>query len=194
MIEFFYFETYFIIMDSDLRKRIISILLEEKKKEYLCHIQFVVEIGLQLAKEFNINPDIIEVACLLHDIGRDKELHGEKHAQAGKRITGEILSGTNFSEKQKEKIFSCILSHNLQEIPVSIEEQIVRTADGGSKVEYHEAFMLLCKKNTYAERLGWGKKYLKDGYESISLESYKEKIKSKYLLINGLYDKILSMI
>lgn len=181
-------------MESNLREKITGILVKEKKKEYVCHIQYVIEIGLRLAEEYNVDRDIIEAACLLHDIGRDKELPGESHSQAGKRMAKEILNGTNFSDEQKEKIFACILSHNAEDVPVSVEEQIVRTADGGSKVEYHEAFMLLCKKNTYEERLAWGKKYLEKGYASISLEAYKKEIEQKYISINDIYKKISELI
>lgn len=177
-------------MEIELKKKVINILQKEKKKEYLCHIQYVVEIGSRLAKEYQVDQDIIEAACLLHDIGRDKELSGESHCQAGKRIAEELLTDTNFNDHQKENIFTCILSHNLQEIPESIEEQIVRSSDGGSKVEYHEAFMLLCKKNTYDERLAWGMKYLEKGYSNISLESYKKKVEQKYFFIADIYKKI----
>lgn len=181
-------------MNLELKTKIIDILLKEKKKEYLCHIQFVVEIGLNLAKELGADLNIIETACWLHDIGRDKELPGEKHPQTGRRMAEEILKDTEFSDKQKQKIYACILSHNADTTPLSIEEQIVRTADGGSKVEYHEAFMLLCKKETYEERLAWGIKYLEDGFTSISLDSYRQRIEPKYNSIIDIYNKISRMI
>lgn len=181
-------------MQNELKEKIIDILLKEKKKEYLCHIQYVVKIGLQLAAECGVRQDIIEAACLLHDIGRDKELEGEGHNQTGKRIAEEILKNTNFTEEEKQKIYLCILSHSSAEVPESIEEQIVRTADAGSKVEYHEAFMLLCKKATYEERLAWAIKYLYKGYKNISIQSYKEKIEQKYISINNIYQDINKMI
>jgi len=181
-------------MDNGLKKKLINLLLEEKKKEYLCHIQYVVEIGLSIAKGYDVDIDVIETACLLHDIGRDKEFLGEKHNQSGKRITENILRETDFTEEQKQKIYACILAHNSDKIPESIEEQIVRSADGGSKVEYHEAFMLMCKKTTYEERLAWGIKYLDDGFDSISIESYRDTVKNKYNSIYTIYKRINDMI
>lgn len=177
-------------MNSKLRQKIIDILLKDKKKEYLCHIQYVVEIGLGLAKELNVDLNIIETACWLHDIGRGNELPGEEHPLTGKRMAEEILKESDFTEEQKQKIYACILSHNADMIPCSIEEQIVRTADGGSKIEFHEAFMLLCKKETCEERLDWGIKYLNDGFSKISLDSYRQKIESKYNSIINIYNKI----
>ncbi|OGI59670.1 hypothetical protein A3C60_01870 [Candidatus Nomurabacteria bacterium RIFCSPHIGHO2_02_FULL_37_45] len=181
-------------MNQELKNKIMEILLKENKKEYVCHIQYVVKIGLELAEENKVDPNIVEIACLLHDIGRDKELPGEHHSQTGKRIAEEILKDSLLSQEQQKKIVQCILAHGFDDTPLSTEEQIVRSADAGSKVEYHEAFMLMCKKITYEERLAWGNKYLQKGFEKISIQSYKEKVEQKYTAINAIYQKILSMI
>lgn len=176
-------------------KKIIDFLLKETKKEYVCHIRYVAQIGLQLAKEHGgLGLDVIEVACLLHDVGRDKELPGEDHAETGKRIAEEVLRDSKFTEEQKEKIYLCISSHGSEEVPLTIEEQIIRSADAGSKVEYHEAFMLMCKKTTYEERLLWGMKYLQKGFDKISISWYKEKVRQKYDSINEIYQSISKMI
>jgi len=106
-------------MDTKLRTKIMEILLKENKKEYLCHIQYVVKIGLELAKKCNVDLNVIETACLLHDIGRDKELPNENHNQTGKRIAEEILKGSKFSEKEQQKIVQCILAHGFHEVPDS---------------------------------------------------------------------------
>lgn len=181
-------------MEIELKEKIVEILLRDNKKEFLCHIQFVLEIGMRLAKDNNADVDVVEAACLLHDIGRGKELAGEDHPQTSKRIAEELLVNSDYSEEQKEKIFTCILSHGAKDIPATLEEQIVRTADGGSKVEYHEAFMLLCKKDTYEERLVWGIKYLEKGYVNMTISAYKKELKQKYASISGVYKKIFKMI
>lgn len=177
-------------MTRDLKKEIMNILLAEKKKEYLCHIQYVIKIAMKLAKDYDVDPEIIELSCLLHDIGRGKELDGEKHSQAGKRIAEKILQNSTFSEEKKQQIYSCILSHNSPIVPKSIEEEIVRSADAGSKIEYHEAFMLMCKKTTYEDRLAWGIKYLQKGFDKISINSYKDKCQFKYVKIMEIYSDI----
>ena len=182
-------------MDQELKEYLMGIILKENKKEYVCHLQYVVEIGMRLANAYpSVDPLVIEVACLLHDIGRDKELPGEVHAQTGHRLGGEILKNTQLSEDQKKNILSCILLHNSDDIPETIEQQIVRTADAGSKVEYHEAFMLMCKKPTYNERLAWGIKYLEKGYKKICIDSYQVQIQKKYEMIHSIYEKTLTMI
>lgn len=79
-------------MHHKLKKDIIDILLQEKKKEYLCHIKYVVEIALFISKKYKkVDKKIIEIACLLHDIGRDKEIENEEHNHAGKRIAINIF-------------------------------------------------------------------------------------------------------
>lgn len=176
-------------------KKIINLLLKETKKEYLCHLRYVAEIGLRLAKEHGgLDLDVIEASCLLHDIGRDKEFPGEDHAETGRRIAKEVLKNSKFTEEQKQKIYLCISSHGSDEVPKTIEEQIIRSADAGSKVEYHEAFMLMCKKTIYEERLAWGMKYLHKGFNKISILWYKKKVRPKYESINEIYQNILNLI
>jgi putative nucleotidyltransferase with HDIG domain len=181
-------------MDETLRKMLQDALTTEKSKEYACHVQYVAQIGIRLAREVGADVAVVEVACLLHDIGRDKELPGEDHAQTSERIARGLLEQSSFSDSQRELIFESILLHGSDTIPEKIEAQIVRSADAGSKVEFHEAFMLMCKKPTYEERLAWGMRYLEKGYEKISIESYKTRLRDKYDSISAMYKSTLAAI
>jgi putative nucleotidyltransferase with HDIG domain len=181
-------------MDAGFRQKIMDVVLKDNKKEYACHLQYVVEAGLRLAKEYKVDEDVIETACLLHDIGRDKELPGEVHSQTSHRLVADILADSPLSEAQRENVLACVLLHNSEETPETIEQQIVRSADAGSKVEYHEAFMLMCKKQTYEEHLAWGMKYLEKGYRKTCLESYRSRIQEKYEAINLIYQRTLETI
>lgn len=167
----------------------MQILLKDKSKEYACHVQYVVEIGVRLAREYSADPDMIELACLLHDVGRDKELPGEDHAQTSRRLAEGLLADASLPSGQLEKILSSIEHHNSDALPETIEQRIVRTADAGSKIEYHEAFMLMCKKQNYEERLTWGMKYLEKGYEKICIDPYRQSIQEKYESIANIYNK-----
>ncbi len=181
-------------MDETLRKTLLDALMAEKSKEYACHVQYVAQIGARLAHELGADEAVVEAACLLHDIGRDKELSGEEHAQTSVRIARELLERSSFSDSQRELIFESILSHGSDTIPEKIEAQIVRSADAGSKVEFHEAFMLMCKKPTYEERLAWGMRYLEKGYSKISIEAYKARLQEKYNSISAIYKSTLAAI
>lgn len=181
-------------MDDSFRQTLLNAVFKENKKEYSCHIQYVVEAGLRLAEEYGADKDIIETACLLHDIGRDKEVSGEAHSQTSRRMAVSLLADSPLNEIQREKALDCIEFHNSEETPESIEQQIVRSADAGSKVEYHEAFMLMCKKQTYQERLAWGMKYLEKGYRKTCLDSYRDHIQERYDSIRSVYQRTLDMI
>jgi putative nucleotidyltransferase with HDIG domain len=181
-------------MNDALRKNIMNVLIPEKKKEYACHVQYVAKIGLALAEEFSADKEVVEIACLLHDIGRDKELPGEEHAETSRRLAEAILKGSSLSPEQISLIYACILSHGSEEVPPTIEQRIVRSADAGSKVEYHEAFMLMCKKLTYQERLEWGVKYLEKGFSKICVDTYKERSKAKYEELGSMYRSTLEVI
>jgi len=178
-------------MDIDeFKEKTRDLVSRNSKKEYLCHIKFVVKIGLELAQEVGADADVVEVACLLHDIGREKELANETHEQAGFRIVKDMLTEVDLETEKKEKILDAIAFHNGLDVPELLESQIVRTADGASKVKYHEAFMLLCKKNTVGERLAWGIKYLEKGYSRVSFDSVKTNLQPKYNEIKLTYEDI----
>ncbi len=178
----------------DLRKKIIveiiNLIKEKHEKEFYGHLQFVAKIGLHLSKKYKTDPLVIEISCLLHDLGRRQENENENHAQASYRLVKPFLEKFQLSNQQKKLILQSILNHQGQEIPKSIEEAIVITADASSKVLYHEAFMLLCKKNNYQDRLKWGLKYLEKGFHSIVFPDFKEKVRPKYEYLKEIYSLV----
>lgn len=174
----------------NVRDTILERLHQEKEKELHCHVQFVVRIGLELAKQFAVDSKIIELSCLLHDIGRDLEIGDEDHGDAGARIAQEILVKASIPPEEIAVILDCIRFHNKELPHYTLEQKIVITADSASKVQYHEAFMLLCKKQTYDEKLSWGKKYLEKGYNNTILSEYKHIVEEKYRTIKKIYDAI----
>jgi putative nucleotidyltransferase with HDIG domain len=180
------------MLDENFRTKLINKVLEAHAKEYACHVQYVAEIGLRLAQETGADPGVIETACLLHDIGRDFEQGEEDHAEAGYRIAKEFLSDSPLTEEQRTAVINSILSHNSDEVPATLPQQIVRSADAGSKVEFHEAFVLMSKKQTYVEKLLWARKYLDKGYSKISFDSYKESLRPKYEALSAMYQRSLT--
>lgn len=177
-----------------LKEQVIQKLLEVHEKEYYCHVQFVAEIGRVLAKTHNVDENLIEIACLLHDLGRDFEIGEEDHGDAGKRMAEKLLEESILPEDVQEVVLRCIKNHCKELTEYTIEEKIVISADCAQKVQYHEAFILLCKKKTYKEKLIWGRKYLEKGYTKTLLPEYKETITSKYNELKSIYAKIDSSI
>ncbi len=175
---------------SLLKKKLLKEILKEHEKEYHCHIQFVIKIGKELSKRYNVDPTTIELACILHDIGRDHELQEEKHEDAGARITLELLKNSGLPKRQINKIISCVKNHSNFDLNLPLEEKVVLTADSASKVLYHEAFMLMCEKETYKEKLEWGLKYLEKGYQKIAFPDFKREITKRYQTLKDIYDSV----
>lgn len=179
---------------TELKAIVMRKLLEHHEKEYRCHVQFVRDIGIELARAHDVDEQLIEIACLLHDIGRDQELPGEDHPDTGARIVRELLVDTALTLDDVELIARCVKNHGEQLPDASIEEKIVLTADAASKVLYHEAFMLMCKKQTYGEKLAWGNKYLEKGYHKCAFDDYKQRIYPQYKLLRDIYDAVAAQV
>jgi putative nucleotidyltransferase with HDIG domain len=165
-------------------------LYEDKEKELQCHVQFVLRMGLELAEKYQVDPKIIELSCLLHDIGRSHEEGDEDHGDSGARIAKELLKDTGIASDELEIILKCIQNHTKKLHNYTIEQKIIITADGASKVLYHEAFILLCKKQSYREKLEWGRKYLEKGFRNTLFPESKRMITKKYKSLKETYDSI----
>ena len=76
------------------------------------HILHVVRIGKKLAEQFSADPEIVEIAALLHDYAgiKDHSLHKEHHIQ-GAIEAEKILKDLNFPEQKIEAVKHCIENH-----------------------------------------------------------------------------------
>ena len=173
---------------QELIKQIESLVKEKHVKEFYCHIQFVRKIGLELSKKHSADDLVMEIACLLHDIGRKQEIGVENHAQAGVRLIRPLLGEFALSIKQKELILQCILNHGGHQKPKSEEGKIIISADAASKVLYHEAFMLLCKKDNSKDKAKWDLKYLEKGFAQVQHQDLE--LKTKYNHLKSVYSAI----
>lgn len=129
-----------------------TFLMEDKLKEWSCHVQFVRDIAMQLQQKYGGDALVIEVAAILHDVGRGRELDGEHHSLAGMREAKVFLDGYALDEQQKLLILQCIKNHGAEEPPQTLEEKIIISADSASKIVYHTCFMLMCKKENTVSR------------------------------------------
>jgi len=76
------------------------------------HILHVVRIGKKLAERFDADPEIVEIAALLHDYAgiKDHSLHKEHHIH-GAIEAEKILKDLNYSEQKIEAVKHCIENH-----------------------------------------------------------------------------------
>lgn len=99
------------------------------------HVDRVYNLCLSLAKGKKVDLQVLEIAALLHDVGREAE-HKDKtgktdHAKIGAGVAENILRDLGFSEAKIEHIKECILSHRFRGkiIPKSLEAKILFDAD-----------------------------------------------------------------
>ena len=100
------------------------------KEDYEVHTGVVEKLSLYLAEKFNANKLIVQLAALLHDIGRIKG-NTENHEKYSAKEAERILSELKVEKEIVEKVKECILVHRHSDfiIPESLEARILKIAD-----------------------------------------------------------------
>ena len=165
---------------------------EHMEKELFCHLQFVLRVAMDMVHEYPwVHKECVFVASLMHDIGRPHSSEVDPHEWVGARMVYHILPWMWYSREEIDIISWCVMRHNGKLWFQNYEEEIVANADASSKVLYHEAFALLCKKEGYEEKARWCQKYLEKWWSLITLDLLRERARPKYEAINDIYDQIL---
>lgn len=117
----------------------VAILMQGDSAHDLDHVERVYRLALTIARQESLKQDIdfevLEAACLLHDIGGEaeaKDLSGQTdHAEVSAEMAGPILTELGFSQEKIKHIQNCILSHRYRNDyePTTIEAQILFDAD-----------------------------------------------------------------
>ena len=100
-------------------------------REHVCR---VLRAALKIADtEPEANRDILTAACLLHDIGREREYADPavSHAEAGAEMAYRFLLEQGWEERRAAHVSACILTHRFRSgrEPASIEAKILYDAD-----------------------------------------------------------------
>lgn len=99
------------------------------------HVFRVFNIAMKLARDEEVDMEVLQVALYLHDIARvkeDKDQSGRTdHALLGAEMSREILKNLKYSDKFINHVVECILSHRYKTgvKPSSIEAKILFDAD-----------------------------------------------------------------
>lgn len=125
-----------------MRKDIIRKIEKEARRYFIgasgchdwTHVDRVKNLALRIGKKEKANLDIIEIAALLHDIGRKKEMKEKGlfcHAEYGGKISRKILKKYGLSKEHIENIVHCIESHRFRNklVPESLEAKVLYDAD-----------------------------------------------------------------
>ena len=124
------------MIKKELIKQVRNYSFENSEKDDIhgfLHIERVRNLCLQLGKEMNANLLLLEIAALLHDIGRKSKNKEINHANISADITKNYLSSINynFSKGEIDQIIHCIKSHSFSNkiIPQTLEAKILSDAD-----------------------------------------------------------------
>ena len=97
---------------------------------YNVHVKYVVKYSKELAKKLNADEEIVEIAALLHDIGRIDGTN-ENHHEVGAEYAEEFLIKNGYDKEKTVIVKNCILSHrgSVKIERKSIEAECVASAD-----------------------------------------------------------------
>ena len=135
---------------SEIIERIKNLVKEEDNIElFNNHISLVIKYAKKLALDENEDIEAIEIAALLHDLGRIR-YGGKEHNLTGAKDVKEILEKENYSPEKIEKICNAIISHGgKEEFPVKDKfGEILRCADGLSHHDVVPLFLTFNLKKT----------------------------------------------
>jgi uncharacterized protein len=97
------------------------------------HVKRVEKLAEEIADKEGSDREIVKIAVLLHDIGREKEDDGEidEHAEWGAEKAGEILQEHEMEEDKISRIQHCIRSHRYSTgpEPETVEAKVLSDAD-----------------------------------------------------------------
>ncbi len=122
---------------SELTKIITQLIISEDNINlYKNHISLVVKYAIDLANIENEDEEAIEIAALLHDLGRIR-YGGKKHNLTSEKAAREILKQHHYDARKTEQICNSIISHDGEkEFPATdVFGEIIRSADGLSHLD-----------------------------------------------------------
>lgn len=98
------------------------------------HTQRVYNLCMKIGEKESADLEILKLAAVLHDIGRDEQDNSNGklcHAQRGAVLARKILEKYNLPQEQINKIIHCIETHRFRgdKIPCSKEAKILYDAD-----------------------------------------------------------------
>jgi len=162
-----------------------------EKDDWKYHIVPVTNYAKKLAKIFKVDEEIVELAALLHDIGRLK--FGDKdHDITGAAEAEKILKEFGYSKKIIGEIKHCVEAHRgSKDIPPkTIAAKIIANADAMAHLDILPVFLYWRSKvSTFEEALKWtDEKIERDWHKKLTLPEAKEMMKEKYQAIRLVLD------
>jgi putative nucleotidyltransferase with HDIG domain len=164
---------------------------EAAEDDWKYHIVPVVNYAKKLAKILRADEETVEVAALLHDIGRLKH-GGENHDVTGMPEAEKILEEHDYPQDIIDEVKHCIESHRgSKDIPPkTIIAKIIANADAMAHFDVLPIFFYWrCKKSSFEDAFKWvDEKIDRDWNKKLTLPEAREMMKEKYKAIKLVLD------
>lgn len=122
-------------MQKDMYKKIESYMLScINDGAHDCqHMYRILYHALDIARNYDVDKDVLIAAGLLHDIGRDAQFRNPKldHAVVGAEMAYEFLIEIGWPQDKAQHVKACISTHRYRNNnpPISMEAKILFDAD-----------------------------------------------------------------
>lgn len=98
------------------------------------HVERVYRLCIRIGKKEGVDLEILKMAALLHDIGRDDEIKSGGticHAERGAILAKQILERFGVSQEKIDKVIHCIETHRFRgtRAPKTLEAKVLFDAD-----------------------------------------------------------------
>lgn len=165
-----------------------------KEHDWKYHIVPVVKYAKKLAKEYKVDEEVVELAALLHDIGRVSIKHDEDHHVVGVPEAERVLRKFNYPEKVIEEVKHCVASHRTSKgpEPKTMIAKIIANADAMAHFDILPVFFhWRHKRYKFEENVKWAdNKIKKDWQKKLTLPRARNLVEKKYKAIRLLLDAL----
>lgn len=182
-------------------RKLVKNKFEERDWKY--HIVVVVKYAKKLAEKYKVNKEIVELAALLHDIGRVDIKHDEDHHIVGVPEAERILRRFKYPEKVIKEVKHCVESHRTSKgpRPKTMVAKIIANADAMAHFDILPVFFhWRHKRYKFEDNLKFVEnKIEKDWQKKLTLPGTKKMVEKKYkaikLILNSLkeYEKEIDL-
>jgi len=114
-------------------EKIVKLVMPQDPVHGYPHVERVLRISKRLRKKCNepFDDEVLDLAILLHDIGRYSSKGLKDHAYASSEAADIILSALNYPQEKKAKVLDAIIAHSFssKRMPATPEAKILSDAD-----------------------------------------------------------------
>jgi uncharacterized protein len=165
-----------------------------KEHDWKYHIVPVIKYAKKLARKYNVDKEILELAALLHDIGRVDIKHDEDHHIVGVPEAEKILRKFNYPDEVVDEIKHVVESHRTSKgpKPKTMIAKIIANADAMAHFDILPMFFHWRHgRHSFEENAKWvEEKIRKDWQKKLTLPGAKKMVEKKYKAILLILDSL----